>query len=290
MPIKWVKKFNLQKGDEIDVEEKNNNIVISTEKSFKINKKEINTSDVDSRVLKWLLSALHKSGNDEVIISFDNPGHMKIIQERVGQLLGYAIIEQSHNKCVIRNISEALENEFDSTLKRAFLVTLSMAEGVYDIISNNKGMENLQSLINLEETNNQLTGFCHRILNKKGYKDPTKTTFIYIIIWLLESIADEYRDICNFFVKDENKNTKISKDAIDLFSDVNDLVRMFYNVFYDFNDAEMVKIANLRENIRKRSHQIMQNEKSGEVILVNYLNRVAQRIYDSIGSVLAMNH
>lgn len=289
LPIKWAKRYNLNKGDEIDVEEKNNTIIVSTEKSFKIDAQEIDTKNMDKKTLNWLLSALYKRGHDEIKIFFEDPTHMQVIQERVNQLLGYAIIEQTHNNCVIKNISEALEGEFNSTLKRAFLLTISMGEGILDVIEKGDDLKKLQGLLGMEETNNQLTGFCHRIINKKGYKDYQKTSFVYTIIWLLESIADEYRDICKFFIKEENSDTKISKEVIDIFNITNELIKKLYDAFYNFSYKEILEIANIRKDIREKTNKIMMKNTSNEVILVKGLDGVAQRVTDSIGSLLGIN-
>lgn len=289
LPIKWVKRFNIKKGDEIDVEEQNNAIVISTGNSYKIEEKNINTKELDTQTLKWLLSALYKKGNDEVKINFNDPEHMQIILDRVNQLMGYTIIEQSQKNCLIKNISEAREGEFDSTLKRAFLLTISMTEGIYEVFKEGKDYNNLQSLINIEETNNQLTGFCHRIINKKGYKEFEKTAFVYVVVWLLESIADEYRDICKLFLQPDNRDIRLSNESLELFKDVNDLVRLFYNVFYDYSYDKIVEISLKRKDIRKRAHKLMQKKISCESVLAKYLDSIALRVHDSIGSVLAMN-
>ena len=289
LPIKWAKKFNLNKGDEIDVEEQNNSLIISTEKSFKIDVQEVNTKNLDKKTLNWLLSALYKRGHDEIKIFFEDPSHMQIIQNRVNQLMGYAIIEQTHNSCVIKNISEALKDEFDSTLKRAFLLTISMGDGVFDVMSDGKDMMRLQGLISMEETNNQLTGFCHRIINKQGYKEFQRTSFVYVVIWLLESIADEYRDICKFYIKDENCNLKLSKDSIEVFRITNDMVSKFYDTFYDFSYEKILEIARMKKDVRERTDKMLMKNITSEVILLKKLDAVAHCVSDSIGSLLGLN-
>lgn len=62
IPSDWVKKYGIKKGDELELEKKNRNIIISTKKDYSLNKIKVNISDLDEQVIKWTLSAIHKSG------------------------------------------------------------------------------------------------------------------------------------------------------------------------------------------------------------------------------------
>ncbi|MBU4502331.1 MAG: AbrB/MazE/SpoVT family DNA-binding domain-containing protein, partial [Nanoarchaeota archaeon] len=72
LPAPWVKKFGIKKGDELELEEGNQNIIISTKKDYSASKIKIDISDLDTQVIKWTLSAIHKSGYDEVEIIYSS--------------------------------------------------------------------------------------------------------------------------------------------------------------------------------------------------------------------------
>ena len=62
LPQKWINKFNLKKGDEIELEEKDNMIEITTDLKTEIKEKEIELNGMDPYSVKRYLSALYKTG------------------------------------------------------------------------------------------------------------------------------------------------------------------------------------------------------------------------------------
>ncbi|MFC1697985.1 AbrB/MazE/SpoVT family DNA-binding domain-containing protein, partial [Nanoarchaeota archaeon] len=202
LPAKWVRKYDLNKGDSIIFKEENDRIILSTGKEYAhIKKKTVHLKTTNKTAIKWIISVAHKTGYDELEVLFDDPEAIPIIQDLIkAEVHGYMIMEQSDKRCVLRVVSQALESEFDNSLRRAFLVGLSLAESSLEMIKEKK-FETLSTLLHLESTNNQLVNFCELILNKNGYKEPNKTSYMYIVVWLLEKIVDEYREIIKRIVK-----------------------------------------------------------------------------------------
>ena len=289
LPRKWALAHNIQKGDEMEVTEEGNKVIVSTDKGPKLDKIEVDVSGMNERVLNWVIFSLHKSGYDEIELKFDNPKDIGTIQERLKELLGYVIIQQSEKRCTIRSISQVLEKEFDPTLRRAFLVTQSMADSTLEIMKSGD-KSGLKDLISLESTNNQLTGFCHRILNKKGYSKYNKTTYIYVIIWQLESIADDLKVICSAYSEPGLNKIKISKEAIAMFERVNELLKTFYELFYEHDQKKLVKISEERTEIPKMGFELIKEGKKEEIVLVHSLLNISQRVIDSMGSYVGTRY
>lgn len=282
LPPKWIEKYKLQKGDQVDVEEQGRWLKISSDNELSIDKVSVDVSNFKKHTIEWTTTILNKSGYDEAEVLFNNPKIIPIIQNRLKQLMGFVIVEQTDNRCLIKAIVKSMEEEFDTTLRRAFLVTLSLSEGVLEHVK--KGtLADLKDLLTLEESNNQLTCFCQRILNKNGYKDHRKTSFVYVILWILESIADDYKLICEHF---SDKKVKISKETIDLFEKVNNLLRDFYELFYKYDEKRMVEITEKRNEIGGLAFKLLKSKKNDEVVMINLLDRIAQRVDESLGSLM----
>jgi len=289
LPIKWARNYGVKKGDEIELEERGQQIVLSTEQQPTFEKVEIDASKLDVEVVKrWLLAALHKFGYDEIEIKYDNPAMLKAIRETVdGMLIGFAIVDQSKTRCVIRTVAKEQEKEFDTMLRRAFLVTKSLGESMVEYIEEDR-FSDLPDLLNLEKTNNQLTNFCERILNSRGYHDYRKTCFAYVVVWNLEKICDDYKNICLFLAKPENSKVKI-KNAIELLKKCNKLFSWYYELFYKFDINKLNDLNNYRKKIDDEFFKFLKNSNQQEAYVLSLLHQFSIKVSDLSASYIALN-
>lgn len=287
LPSNWVKKYGLKKGDEIDLEEQGPRVVISTNKEYGIETVNVNLKGATERVIRWTLSALHKSGFDEIVIDHDEKETVKLIEELIKDLfIGFTIMEQTKERCILKSISKDQESELDPTLRRAFLVTISIGEETLDAIKK-ENFKDLKELATKERMNNQLTNFCERILNKKGYKDHKKTSFVYVIAWNLEKICDNYKYICDLFK--DTKKIKVSKDILNLYESANKLFKDYYELFYKFDINKLSDLSAKKKEIEKETKKIMKGKTEIELELIHYLLNIISQTADFSASTIALN-
>ncbi len=287
LPSEWVKKYNLKKGEEIDVEEEGRRLTITTSKEYGIEKAKVNLKGATERVTRWTLAALHKSGYDEITLEHDEKETVKIIEEMIKDLFtGFTIMEQTKDRCVLKSISKDLESEFEPALRRAFLVTLSMGEETLECIKN-QNFKGLKDLIAKEHMNNQLTNFCERLLNKKGYKDYKKTCFMYVIVWNLEKVCDNYKYICNL-LKDVKK-IEIHKEVIKLYEQANNFFKSYYELFYNFDINKLSELSIKKKEIEKEARKMVKGKNEIEIELVDHLLGVILQTTDFSATTIALN-
>lgn len=281
LPSQWVKQWGITKGEELELIENGSQLQVITEKARELKKCTIDLTNANERVIRWVLSSLHKKGYDEIEATTTGPEQEKILDELLKDLfIGFAIVHKTQNNCIIRCLSKEVEDQFDIILRRAFLVTLSQAEQISQLIAK-KEYEKLSSTISLEKNNNQLTNFCQRILNKKGYVDAAKTTFIYVIIWNLEKISDEYKYLCEHLAEQK----KIGKNALRLLNETNKLLRKYYELFYSFNLQELTELAQKYAELNEEIQKTMQKE---DAITLSYLSHIVLKIADFSASTFAL--
>jgi uncharacterized protein YdcH (DUF465 family) len=232
-----------------------------------------------------MLSVLYESGYDELLVSFKDQKTVHLVQDFISPaLLGYEIVEQRSNTCIVRNITGDHLSELDSLIRRAFLVALSLAENsLAEIKKGNLSL--LNELLVLEKTNNKLTNYCHRLINKKPYKDKG-AIYTYLLVWVFESICDDYRDLIKLII---NKNkTGFSSYFLETYENINSLLRQYYTLFYDYSDKDFMRLRQavlaLKDNIFKT--RINKEEEQFLAYLLSILNR----IYDCLGSTIGMHH
>ena len=286
LPISWTRKYNIKKGDELEVKEKGDELFVSSNIEKKTEKITIDISKFSDMSLKYCLSAMHKSGYDEIILL--NPSQLQIplVQEVMNNLLlGFVIIEQTQKKIILKSVSTDIANEFDSTLRRVFLVTLSFADSSLEIVKS-KNFFNLKNLMTLDKTNDQLTSFCLRLLNKGVYNDNKTLPFIIIIVWALEKISDEYKYLCNFLY---NNNISISDEVINIYSEVNNFFRVYYELFYKFDIIILNEVSDKRFEIIKLIEKTQSNNKIDYQLLA-HLKVILNKTVDLSSSLFALKH
>jgi phosphate uptake regulator len=265
LPCKWAKKQGINAGDEIDFEEKDNALLLSTDKQAPLLKITLDTTGVSIPVLWRHLISAYRAGYDEIIIRFDPPeeknkevytgfgyqtlqwlfpkGILKLtpieaIQALVNRLVGVEIIDQKENYCVIKEMGETMFKEFDNSLRRIFLLILSMANEIYASYTTNK--KEMLKAIHLIDTNlDRFEDFCLRVLNKKSYSDYKKTTTMYNLVFILEMVGDEYKKIALHLLSMKGKPNPLLAEELEM---VNEQTRRFYTFFYTFSKKTACEI------------------------------------------------
>jgi phosphate uptake regulator len=287
LPRKWALKYGIKKGDEVEVEEQDSKILISTEKGHVTQKVELDIDNLDPMVLRYVV-ALYKKGVDEIDITFDKPAKIRIVQEAIGkEAVGYEITDQRQNSCTIKHVSGELE-EFDPILKRTFLLLVSMADQTYNALKEGN-LEELKNAAYMEEANNRFTTTCRRLLNKKGDNKNRKIGPMYYIIEELEKIADQYKYLCMYFYEKKEVNVKFSKEALGLLEKANDMLKEFSDLFYKYKVEEVVRMGKLRKEIVNKTFDSFEKSKNiNDTVLLHYVLTIMQKTFCLIGPYLVI--
>ena len=71
LPAEWTKRFNLESGKEIDIDERDNGLFISTEKNGKSKVTEFDITGMDIPTIWKYFTAVYREGYSEVKVKFD---------------------------------------------------------------------------------------------------------------------------------------------------------------------------------------------------------------------------
>ena len=256
LPRQWAKAHNIARGQEIDVQEDGDRVIVSTSNTPPIEKVEIDVSELNGMIARFI-HALYKRGVDEIKVYFGKPEIMVKIQEAISkEAVGYEVLEQGSGNCTIRYVSGSLE-EFDSVLRRTFLLLLTMSEQTYDSLKTTNYPQ-LKNTAFLEEANNRFTTVCRRHLNKMGTQAHGKIGPLYYIVEELEKIADQYKYICQHFSNLQDKKIMINTDVLNLFEFSNKMLRVFYELFYKFDVDKIVQLKESRDKVVETAHKLFE--------------------------------
>lgn len=284
LPKAWIKGLGIKKGDEMDIEEQGNKIVVSTEKSG-VPKKVTISPDTLGRFHPNYLSAAYHIGYEDVQIIYDDEATLQKVQDRIGNCIGYEIVNQGDNFCNIKSISQVSMNEFDQILRKVFLLLLTMGDNIVEVLKDKK-YSRLKEVRVLEVTNNKLTDFCKRVLNVRGYKDHNKLTIIYTIVMYLEQVADEYRDICDALM---NRKTKLPPQMLTDFKEVGQLFKDFYESFYKFEKSKIESVFMKAQPLRQKLLNKMMKAGPEERLVLHSLSNIVSQVYEMATANLTLH-
>ncbi len=288
LPRKWALLHNVKKGDEVDIEEKGNKLLISTDGNKEGEKIEFDIKHLEPMTARFI-HALYKRGIDEIKINFDKPTELEIVQKALGkETVGYEIVEQSKNFCVVKNVSGDLE-DFEPILRRTFLLLITMADDGLVALKAKSSID-LTNLLPLEESNNRFTTTCRRYLNKKGHPSIPVIGPLYYIIEDLEKIADHYKYLYSYFISNDLKKMKISAQAVVYFEKTNKLLKLFYELFYKPDKEKIAEIGKMRKELVKEWYTVLGKIKEpSDILTYHIMLNIAQDVFNLTGPFLAFN-
>lgn len=261
LPSKWVKKNNILKGDELDIELEEKSLIVSTEKA-KETKKIIIDAEEDFNPL--YIAYLYQAGIDEIRINYKNQDVYSKLQEKLPDLMGYEIIDQGENHVEIKNVSVELEEEFENMFRRVYYLIEEMGRNSLEAIKN-KDKKRLKGILPLENSVDRFTDFCKRVLNKRGYKDHKKTQFYYVIIRDLEKIADYYEKMSDYMT---DNSFQPSKETLELYQEANEFFSSFHKLFYKFDKENASLFQKNKKELGKKAERLMKTADRKELFLI----------------------
>ncbi len=274
LPSKWCKAYNVKKGDEIELQEDNGNLLLQLQYQAEGKRARIDARQMEKLNTNFITGA-YQLGYDELEILFRNDQDFQDIQKAIQSCIGYEIVNVGEKHCTIKDISQSSNIEFNSILRRTFLLLLQMAESCHDALQKQE-FGRLQDIRLLESSNNRFTDYCKRVLNKHHYPDKGKTNIMYCLIRDLEKMADEYKRIC------DNIKTVVDKPFLKLFAEVNQVLRLFYEQFYSFDNQATEQALKKAKHLGSTILQHLSKSEKEDTLFLHFLHTLVVRTYDGL--------
>ena len=282
LPSEWVKQFGIKKGDQLNLELVNNSILIQLQEEQKLKSITLDVNNYETFILR-LINCLYCRGYDEIQLKYQNISELHLIEKVLHESIGYEIIEQDVNSCTIRNITSGLDEGFNSTLQRIFLITRNFVEFTGDNIEKNN-YNGLKSLLDLEITINRLTHFSLRMLVKKTKLDKEQLPFLYNIVSNTEKIADECKFLIYYILESK---PLISRDVVKLYNDSALYFVDVYNLYNNFEPKECSRLFRTKDNLLNKIFSIRQKNVQNAIIL-QYLRNIILNTANTMYDILSL--
>jgi len=297
LPRKWSQKYGVKKGEELEVEENGNKIIISTEKSQGAGNIEVDITGLDRDSFMFLIRMLYIRGYDEIKLNFNIPiaEHHRIgkkvnviteIHTEVNRLPGIEIIQQRENFCVLKILSESSIKDFDLILRRIFLLIMDAS----NVLVKGATKSEKHLVESIEDAHNTITKFVAnalRLLNKVGYPDDKNTALLYHIIECLDNINDTLKESARDMV---NSNIKISKASENILNEINQSLSDYYKLFYQFDFKLVEKLSSNRYALIEKIKVLSRKLNKDEIRFLMNMGRILEEVLDLKTARMAMEY
>lgn len=302
LPTTWVKDLNLKAKGEVDIIENGNQLIVSAKKNSNKNSISFDIANLPIPILWKYISTIYREGYDEIVIKFSDPfkkyenaysystayaednritGEQKnilpTIQDMVNRFIGIEIIDFSKEQCTIRQMEEPSDKQFDSSVKRIFFI---IDQFFQDLI---QAMENDDFRV-LEETHltdtnlDRFHDFCCRVLNKTGSHSPHKSQLTFTTLYLLEMLADEFKSISDYLLK--NGKPKNKKAILQFSQVIYKQFQLYKELFYSFDHQKIIEIYNTSFKCFKASPKFYAKKgANSEQEVFYHLRKISEYIY-----------
>ncbi|MFH1592664.1 MAG: AbrB/MazE/SpoVT family DNA-binding domain-containing protein [Candidatus Woesearchaeota archaeon] len=267
LPINWVKKLNLKSGDEVDVEEQGNSLIINGKESNQHKSTTLDISDFTVPMIWRFFQPAYRQGYDEIKVAF-NPDKknfesvyhyyttqfaytklgekrpakpaVDMIQELIDRFIGIEIMDIGKNYCIIKDMTEPTTKEYPNSLRRIFMIISNIFDRVITAIENNEigDIKICKELHTMDLNADRFIDYCCRILNKINDSAPQrKKASIFASLFILELLSDEFKYIGVHLAK---ANKKVS-DILPFGEKVREHFKLYENLFYNFDRDLAIK-------------------------------------------------
>jgi hypothetical protein len=183
LPSEWARKVKVKKGDEVDINEVEGNLLVSKGYSGKKRKtKVVLKEDTESAVRTAIVNAYRSGFNVIELHYFEKEVFSIVLDTLQNYLIGFDVISREGLSCVIENITEPSGDQFDVFMKKIFINIEMLLDGTYDRLKTGaKFSEYKQLTLMVHKYDN----FCRRLIAKNntfGSKSKLFWTFLGILI------------------------------------------------------------------------------------------------------------
>lgn len=159
IPSKWAKANNLDKGDEIDIQEKDSMLILSLNEQ-KLKEKEITINSLTESATRTILTSTYRAGYDRVTINYSDKEAIKLIEKVINNhLLGFETIKKDAKKCIVENITEPSVEQLENVFTKVFLNIDELFDLTLTKDLNSSFEETEQRIIKFDN-------FCRRVVAK----------------------------------------------------------------------------------------------------------------------------
>ena len=283
LPINWLKSYDIKKGEELEITEILDGLLVSKPQAHPERKIEMNITNINQRLIYRYLNSFYRQGYTEIKLFFENnqKGALESIQKGCDSLIGIEIVKSSQNYCILKEVSNVKEGEFETLLRRIFLILLSTSKDLLNHLET-KDISLISSVYNyLDPEINRLFNLCQRIIaiDRKYWNKVISNT---LLTEKLERIGDLYSEIARAF----SKEITLTQTSLEYFSETNSFLERFYNLFYKYKSEELNQLHLDMKKLKEKINSLQKDLTYQDIILMTLQKEINNQIREAIDDLI----
>jgi len=272
IPSKWIHSTGIKQGQEIELTEKNNELIISSTKGNKSKKETtIEITQDNSQDIEIILTHLYRQGFDKLLVKNVEKQIEEKIKEVVNKLLlGFEITSKDKNIWIIENIASPAEEKYEVLLKRSFFIVKETIKATEEYIKN-KTKTNIEEL---KSEQDKYILYCQRSLTLESTKNPTAE-------WELLTFLRHIEHSIYYLNKELEKGFEKDNNLIQLVQKLEEYFNMYFDA-YTLKDIKSIHTINRLKSKYQFGECIHLIEKGKNAVIYSYLREIFRVI--QIGS------
>ena len=229
LPTKWVLKRGIKKGQELEVTENGDSLIVqSNELAKKVRKVVLDIEKFDKLMLNRYLDELYRIGVEEIALKFSkdtipdykNNRQMNIydyVKDVVHRFIGMEVISQKNNVIVLQSLitNEDVE-KIDMVEHRLFFLIKEFFDEFQSSISGDfKGFHS--KTYAYHDNIAKFTYYYFRLLNFSDLPEEEKTR-LFGLYTMIDLVIDKLRHTSERFVEQKHKSKKLESVLKEIFS------------------------------------------------------------------------
>ncbi|MCK5026398.1 MAG: hypothetical protein KAS15_07400, partial [Nanoarchaeota archaeon] len=143
-------------------------------------------------------------------------------------IVGFEIIKDSHEDCIIESISEISYEQYIIFLNKLFQVIMSIQDILKDGMKNKPNEVSASIVASLNKKSSKYACLCRRVLTKNYLMNHDDSIIIFNLIGLIHMAARNYANCYKYIY--ENK-VRINKETLDYLDETITLFTELYNLY-----------------------------------------------------------
>jgi len=216
LPKKWVDEHNVKQGDEIEVVEEGNGILLSLNSKNRKRLKKVKLEEYSFSLTRTTIASAYKAGYGEIILTFKEKTPIQDINNIVNSFTGLEIISQNDKEITIRSFLFVDQSQIDNLIVKMFQVVKVLFANIlnewnkisYDYVySTVKG--------NIIKTRDH----CLRMIHSTKYKEDLSYDY-YDFVTTLEKFSGELLYFSDYIINEKEKKSSIIKEISIVFEEI----------------------------------------------------------------------
>ncbi len=273
LPSEWIRKQDLEKGDEVNLEEQDHELIISKGDIRSKRETRINLTNFTESSIRTAIVNAYRAGYDKVEVNFQqDKKYLIILNTLKNYLLGFEITKKDKESCIIENITEPSEEKFELLAKKILYNISLLIENTEQRLRQQNDSKEYESIVH---TIHQYDNFCRRVLSKKNLFGAQSNLFWSYLNLLIHGQRELYH--LNRYL---DKNPKIKFSSFSFYEKIKKAFELLKEGYLEKDLKKLEQLHELeKKSIYEEMYSLLDKNKGKENIVLFHLGFALKNFY-----------